>query len=77
MIKQPEKGTRDVTDLFYEAERKRIEMLNNEFFYDVELTVEENRILIWLCGWDNCTINVLVKAFRKVRGVEDKENGSL
>ena len=70
MIIQPEKGTRDVTDLFYEAERKRIEMLNNAFFRDVELTEEENRILIWLCGWDNCTINILVKAFRKVRGVE-------
>ena len=48
MIKQPKKGTRDVTDLFYEAERKRIEMLNNAFFRDVELTEEENRILIWL-----------------------------
>ena len=70
MIKQLEKGTRDVTDLFYEAERKRIDMLNNAFFHDVELTEEENRILIWLCGWDNCTINVLVKAFKKVRGVE-------
>ena len=67
MIIQPEKGTRDVTDLFYEAERKRIEMLNNAFFRDVELTEEENRILIWLCGWDNCTIDVLVKAFRKVK----------
>ena len=70
MIIQPAKGTRNVTDLFYEAERKRIEMLNNAFFHDVELTEEENRILIWLCGWDNCTINVLVKAFRKVKGVE-------
>lgn len=70
MIIQPEKGTRDVSDLFYEAERKRIEMLNNAFFRDVELTEEENRVLIWLCGWDNCTINVLVKAFRKVKGVE-------
>ena len=67
MIKQPAKGTRDVTDLFYEAERKRIEMLNNEFFHDVELTEEENIILIWLCGWDNCTIDILVKAFRKVK----------
>lgn len=38
MIIQPAKGTRNVTDLFYEAERKRIEMLNNEFFHDVELT---------------------------------------
>lgn len=70
MIEQPEKGTRDVTDLFYEAERKRIEMLNNAFFHDVELTEEENRILIWLCDWDNCTINVLVKAFRKVKRLE-------
>ena len=70
MIKQPEKGTRDVTDLFYEAEIKRIEMLNNAFFHDVELTEEENRILIWLCDGDNCTINVLVKAFRKVKRLE-------
>ena len=70
MIKQPEKGTRDVTDLFYEAERKRIEMLNNAFFRDVELTEEENRILIWLCGWDNCTIDILVKAFKKVKREE-------
>lgn len=46
MIKQPEKGTRNVNDLFYEAERKRIEILNNEFFRDVELTEEENRVLI-------------------------------
>ena len=70
MIKQPEKGTRDVTDLFYEAERKRIDMLNNAFFHDVELTEEENRILIWLCGWDNCTIDILVKAFKKVKREE-------
>ena len=70
MIKQPEKGTRDVTDLFYEEESKQIDKLNREFFRDVELTEEENRILIWLCGWDNCTINVLVKAFKKVKGEE-------
>ena len=67
MIKQPEKGTRDVSDLFYEAERKRIDMLNREFFRDVELTDSENKVLVWLCGWDNCTIDVLVKAFKKVK----------
>ena len=38
MIVQPEKETRNVNDLFYESERKRIEKLNKEFFYDVELT---------------------------------------
>ena len=32
MIIQPEKGTRNVNDLFYEAERQRIDMLNREFF---------------------------------------------
>ena len=56
MIVQPEKETRNVNDLFYESERKRIEKLNKEFFYDVELTDAENRILVWLCGWDNHTI---------------------
>lgn len=67
MIIQPEKGTRDVSDLFYEAERKRIEMLNNEFFHDVELTDAENKVLVWLCGFDEWTVNVLVKAFKKVK----------
>ena len=70
MIIQPEKGTRNVTDLFYEEESKQIDKLNREFFRDVELTDSENKVLVWLCGWDNCTINVLVKAFKKVRGVE-------
>ena len=32
MIIQPDKGTRNVNDLFYEAERNRIDLLNREFF---------------------------------------------
>jgi len=70
MIIQPDKGTRNVNDLFYEAERNRIDMLNREFFQDVELTEQENRVLIWLCGWDECTVDGIVSAFRKVRGLE-------
>ncbi len=66
MIIQPEKGTRNVNDLFYEAERNRIDMLNREFFRDVELTEQENRVLVWLCGWDEWTINNIVSAFKKV-----------
>ena len=46
MIVQPEKEIRNVNDLLYESERKRIEMLNNEFFFDVELTDAENRVLV-------------------------------
>ena len=49
MIVQPEKETRNVSNLFYESERKRIDMLNKEFFYDVELTDAENiSLVVWL-----------------------------
>ncbi len=68
MIIQPEKGTRNVNDLFYEAERNRIDMLNREFFQDVELSKNENDVLVWLCGWDEWTINSIISAFKKVKG---------
>ena len=67
MIIQPEKGTRNVNDLFYESERKRIDMLNREFFHDVELTKKENYVLLWLCGWDNWTIETIVDVIRKIK----------
>lgn len=75
MIVQPKKGIRNVNDLFYESERKRIEMLNKEFFSDVELTDAENRILVWLCGWDNCTFEAVMSIFRKI--IWRKSNGSI
>ena len=65
MIIQPEKGTRNVNDLFYESERKRIDMLNREFFHDVELTKRENDVLVWLCGWDNWMIVDVVRKIKK------------
>ena len=68
MIKQPDKGTRNVNDLFYVEERKQIDKLNREFFQNVELTDAENKVLVWLCGFDDWTINMLVKAFQKVEG---------
>lgn len=67
MIIQPKKGTRNVNDLFYESERKRIDMLNSEFFHDIELSKKENDILVWLCGWDNWTIETIVDVFRKIK----------
>lgn len=70
MIIQPDKGTRNVNDLFYEAERTRIDLLNHEFFQDVELTKAENDVLVWLCGWDERTINAIVSAFRKVESIK-------
>lgn len=70
MIIQPDKGTRNVNELFYEAERIRIDLLNREFFQNVELTKAENDILVWLCGWDERTINAIISAFRKVENIK-------
>ena len=70
MIVQPERGTRNVNDLFYEAEKNRIDMLNREFFHDIELNKKENDVLVWLCGWDNWTIEAVVDVFRKVRNID-------
>lgn len=66
MIIQPDKGTRNVNDLFYEAEGNRIDMLNQEFFKDVELTKSENDVLVWLCGWDEWMISAVISVLRKV-----------
>lgn len=75
MIVQPEKGTRNVNDLFYEAQKQRIDLLNREFFHNVELTNMENDILVWLCGWDEKTINAVVSVFRKVKKMNEVEDG--
>lgn len=70
MIIQPKKGTRNVNDLFYESEGKRIDMLNREFFQNVELTQKENDVLVWLCGWDDWTMGAVLDVLMKVRGIE-------
>lgn len=66
MIIQPGKGGRNVNDQFYESERNRIDLLNREFFHNVELTKAENEVLIWICGWDEWTIKAIISAFQKV-----------
>ena len=66
MIKQPERESRNVNDVFYESEKQRINELNNKFFGNVELTESENRVLVWLCGWDDFTINNIMSAFSKM-----------
>lgn len=75
MIIQPEKGMRNVNDLFYESERKRIDMLNYEFFQDVQLSKQENDVLVWLCGWDEWTIKAIISVFRKIRELEESDSG--
>lgn len=71
MIKQPEWGTRNVNKYFYESETRRIIELN-EIFREVGLTADEERILIWLAGWDEYTIENVLSAIRKAMAAEVK-----
>ena len=64
MIIQPDWGTRNVNKFFYESEARRIAALN-EIFGDVELTAAEMRTLVWLCGWEECTVENVLSAIRK------------
>jgi len=64
MIRQPEWGTRNVNKYFYESEARRIAALN-EIFEDIELTEAEMRTLVWLCGWEECTVENVLSAIRK------------
>ena len=67
MIRQPERESRNVNDAFYKSEKQRINELNDRFFGNVELTDAENKVLVWLCGWDDFTINNVMSAFSKVK----------
>ena len=71
MIRQPEWGTRNVNKYFYESEARRIAALN-EIFGDVELTAAEIRTLVWLCGWEECTVENVLSAIRKAMAAEAK-----
>ena len=50
MLKQPERESRNVNDLFYEMEGRQIQKMN-KVLEGVELTKAEERTMIWLAGW--------------------------
>lgn len=64
MIRQPVKGSRNINDLFYESERRKIDRFN-DVLGEVELTKAEERTLIWLAGWEDCTVENIISAFSK------------
>lgn len=64
MIKQPKQKA---DDPFYNHQRQQIDKLNKEIFANIELTADENQVLIWLCGQDEYTVKNLVSAFRKAK----------
>ena len=65
MIRQPKYGSRNVNDTYYRFEARMIEKLN-AVLGDVELTKAEEKTLIWLAGWEECTIDHLVSVIDKV-----------
>ena len=74
MIIQPERGTRNVNEKFYEMETRQIAMLN-EIFGEVELTKGEMRTLVWLAGWEECTVENVLSAIRKAMAAEARRLG--
>ena len=71
MIIQPDRESRNVNELFYEYEARRIAELN-EIFGEVELTAAEKRTLIWLAGWEESTVANVISAVRKAMEAEAK-----
>ena len=63
MIIQPERGTRNINEKFYEMETRQIAMLN-EIFGEVELTKGEMRTL------EESTAANVVSAIRKAIAAE-------
>ncbi len=66
MIRQPEKGSRNVNDTFYAAEKRRIDLLN-QVLGEAELTTQEENTLIWLAGWEDSTVRHIISAFEKAK----------
>ena len=66
MIRQPEKGSRNVNDTFYAAEKRRIDLLN-QVLGEAELTAQEENTLIWLAGWEDSTVRHIISAFEKAK----------
>lgn len=74
MIKQPKYGSRNVNDTFYKFEAIMIEKLNI-VLGEIELTKAEEKTLIWLAGWEECTIDHLVSVIEKVARKRAEERG--
>ena len=64
MLKQPDRESRNVNDLFYEMEGRQIQKMN-KVLAGVKLTKVEERTLIWLAGWEESTVDHLLSVIEK------------
>lgn len=58
---------RNLNESAAQSVTRRVNMLNKKLFRDVQLTEAEQSILVWLCTWDEDTINNVVSAFKKAK----------
>lgn len=75
MLKRPERDSRNVNDLFYEAEDRQIQKMN-KVLEGVKLTKAEEKTLIWLAGWEESTVDNLLSVIEKAARIRaDKKGG--
>ena len=74
MLKQPERESRNVNDLFYEMEGRQIQKMN-KVLADVELTKAEEKTLIWLAGWEESTVDHLLSVIEKAARIRADQKG--
>lgn len=74
MLKQPEKGSRYVNELFYEAEGRQIRKIN-KVLGNIKLTKSEERSLLWIAGCEESTVDNLLSIIEKIAQIRAKEKG--
>ena len=74
MLKQPERGSRNVNDLFYKMEGRQIQKMN-EVLASVGLTKAEERTLIWLARWEESTVDHLLSVIEKTARIQAEKKG--
>lgn len=74
MLKQPEKGSRYVNELFYEAEARKIHKIN-EVLGDIKLTKSEEQSLLWIAGCEESTVDNLLSIIEKLPRHGQKKKG--
>lgn len=74
MLKQPDRESRNVNDLFYEMEDRQIQKMN-KVLAGVQLTKVEERTLIWLAGWEESTVDYLMSVIEKTARIRADQKG--
>ena len=74
MLKQPERESRNVNDLFYKMEGRQIQKMNR-VLAGVELTKAEEKTLLWLAGWEESTVDHLLSVIEKTARIRAEKKG--